>query len=274
MPNTPKQKNKLKIGLVAYKKGELSPYKVLYKWEEVERHNKSKNAVQIPKELWNVIQLLKLNKLLLKDIQDFQNKYGYAETEKNKMELAVNPKKNKRYTVIKNELMLHSLKRQMTQLGKDTGGKYLFLLFYAGVLDTYPNNLREWFHPNFTISHNYLNPCVSINIHNGDISKNGLIKYIKDNWKEIEERLPDLYKKAKYNVSKRDLFIVRSKNKNTTDDDIMYKVANKFKDQEEIDPQAVKVARLRTQKKIDELYKRPKYITDKKRNRTTKNKKK
>ena len=87
MSNTPKQKNKLKIGLVAYKKGELSPYKVLYKWNEVKRYNKDKNAVQIPKELWNVMKLLKLNKLLLKDIQDFQNKYGYAETEKDKIEL-------------------------------------------------------------------------------------------------------------------------------------------------------------------------------------------
>ena len=73
--------------MVAYKKGELSPYKVLYKWNEVKRYNKDKNAVQIPKELWNVMKLLKLNKLLLKDIQDFQNKYGYAETEKDKIEL-------------------------------------------------------------------------------------------------------------------------------------------------------------------------------------------
>lgn len=246
----------MKIGLLAYRKNSLIPYQILYTWKQVLKHNQSSNVLPIKREQWMLAALLARNELFLSDMKDFERKYSKAKTTQEQIHVAANPRLYiPRYTEIKHTQILNNFKRRIVYQGKELGGDHLLVLFYARVLDTQPNVSHCLWRDipfSLTLPISY-EGSLSINILHANISKSALIKYINEHWEDIKAHLPELYERERYNVSERDLLMVDLKKKGRTNDEIMYAIADKFPDQDP-DTQSVKVARLRAEQRIANIY--------------------
>lgn len=243
----------LRIGLAAYKKGKLAPYKVLYTWDKIKQHNNLSRAVPIPYDLWLFARLLERNSILTADICEFQKLYGRAKTNTERLRLTVNPKnKNPLYVSMKHYLIRHGFKRQVNYLGHKMGGDYLLLLFYARVLDTNPNNLHLWFHDPITVTRNYYQPYLSINIHH-NVTKNVLIQYIKKNWDTLQkEHLSTFLTKETFWANKRDLRIAELRMGGKTYAKIADQIQKEYN--MSMDNDEVKTAYSRIKPKIEAVY--------------------
>lgn len=263
----------LKIGLVAHVESTLfsSPCKILYTWDEVEKHNKQPNAIPIKHEQWMLARLLERNNLLEKDIKSFQSRFGQATTEEEKIK-AVIPSHLANYKGMKHYLQVHNFSRKILYQGKEMGGDDRLLLFYANVLNTQPNGLFPWTDRSITCEMPAINNnAVYLRIRYADVTKNAIITYIKRNWENIYSSMQSLPTSEKYLISERDLRIVELR-----DDDkekyqsIADEIADTFTDQQDIDEASAKVAYQRAKKRISLLYVKHKSTTKKTKKRTKK----
>ena len=237
----------MQIGLLAYQKGTWVPYDVLYTFDEVLAHNRKENVVQISREQWMLTKLLERNTLLDKDVNAFQMKYGSAQTKQDRIRASFNPRLYvPNYVAMKHARILDNFKRKVVHLGKVMSGKYMFLLFYAQVLDTH-----SWKPEAITLVVPGPEDFLAIHIHR-KVTKNKLIQYIKDNWEKIEENISSFVGKEDYHACQRDLRIEELRRQGHKYSYIADQIQTEYEDS--MSDEEVKTTYARIKSKIEAVY--------------------
>lgn len=82
---------------------------------------------------------------------------------------------------------------------KDVGGYYMLPLFYGGIIDTGCGVNQAWDSDGISVvKRNGLNPSVDISLRYGDVTKNKVLTYVEQHWKEIYDELKTLQHANKY----------------------------------------------------------------------------
>ena len=83
---------------------------------------------------------------------------------------------------------------------KEIGGYYMLPLFYGGIVDTGYGVNKSWDSNGIGIvkSHHGLTPIVNISLRYQDITKNKLLTFVEQHWKQIHAELKELNCAGKY----------------------------------------------------------------------------
>ena len=256
----------LKIGIVAgirQSENNVKYTKVLYRWDQILKHNEPPRAVIVPWNLFVFVKLLERNALLEQEINSFRAKFGQVNGEVSQIRLIYEWNKHARQMdaeLIRKyptwRAMYFYLQNLETKIKfharlKEAAGN-LFPLFYAGIIDAGLVNKNEWTDsPINLVYQRGKHPSVNISIRYQNVKKNEVITYVKNHWKQIQSLSKQLPETAPYTISQRDLLIVRLRDDKRRSyiriTDVLRRLS---KERIDLDEAAVKTAYKRAKKKI------------------------
>jgi hypothetical protein len=241
---------------------EIEDIKILYSWNDINKHNKLKDAIFISKDFFDTVKILEYNILLEQEIKKFRQKFkipdnlDFIEFHNNNdcFRKQKTEKENDKISW-QERMYLHILLEgfNMPQWFKENVvNNGLFYTNVMGFINIKTENIT------FEVNGDNFSSAYRLDISiNTTIKKNTLISYINKNWKKISAEISKLPPLEKYSLSDRDIRIVDLKNEGKTYRQITDIIAKKFKDKDSnFDEATIKTAYLRAKKLISSVFER------------------